>query len=170
MSQLTLSIPPLDVYLIIPLVLLGQLHRWISRQGALLLVVSNLPITIAHELAHFLVALILGGRPTGISLWPQRSRNGWTLGSVTSHATILSATPTALAPLLWLPAGVGLLMNRAALSGGSVGALCGIYLAVYCCLAASVPSWQDIKVAATHPVSLLVWSGIAWGLWHLVMA
>jgi len=33
---------------------------------------------------------------------------------------------------------------------------------VYACSAACTPSWQDIKVVLTHPLSLIVWVGVAY--------
>lgn len=145
------------------LILIALLHRQLCRYGSFLLVVSNLPGTIMHELAHFVIALLLGGHPTGFSIWPIRQHNRWQLGSVTARLTTLSALPTALAPLLWLPAGYALLLNRQSLAGDSLQLLSAIYLAVYLCLSAAIPSWQDMKVALTHPLSLLLWGGIIMG-------
>lgn len=121
---------------------------------------SNLPITIMHELAHYMAALLLGGKPIGFTLWPKRENGTWRLGSVTAKVTILSAAPTALAPLLWLLVAGVLMAGRAGLAGESLSMLCGIYVAAYMCAAASIPSWQDLKVAITHPLSLILWVAI----------
>ena len=142
------------------LVLIGAVHRRIAQKGSFLLVLTNLPVTILHEAAHYSAALLLGGSPTGFSLWPQRVRGGWRLGSVNARVTVISAAPTALAPLIWLCTAGMLLVKRTTLAGGSLPVLCGIYLATYICSAAGIPSWQDIKVAVTHPVSFLLWSAI----------
>ncbi len=48
------------------LVFIGLLHRWVSHWGTFFLVVSNLPISLAHELAHYLTALALGGNRLGL--------------------------------------------------------------------------------------------------------
>lgn len=153
-------ISPHDIMVLAPLALIGYVHRQIARNGALLLVLSNLPVTVMHELAHFVIALLLGGRPGGFSLWPRREGGGWRLGSVTARMTLLSAAPTALAPLLWLIIGGALLAFRSEVAGESLARLCGVYLAVYLCVAASIPSWQDLHVAVTHPLSLLFWSAL----------
>ena len=142
------------------LVLIGTVHRRIAQTGTFFLLLTNLPITILHEAAHYTTALLLGGKPTGFRLWPQRVKGGWRLGSVNARVTVISAAPTALAPLIWLCAAGMLLIKRAALAGGSLPTLCGIYLAAYICSAAGIPSWQDIKVAVRHPVSFLLWSAI----------
>lgn len=151
-----------------PLVLMGYIHRQIARNGAFFLVLSNLPVTIMHELAHFVVALLLGGRPNGFSLWPRREGGGWRLGSVTARATLLSAVPTALAPLIWLLIGGILLAFRSEVAGESLARLCGVYLAVYLCAAASIPSWQDLHVAVTHPLSLLFWSALLAAIHYVI--
>jgi hypothetical protein len=151
---------PHDLIIVVPLLLVGYGHHRISKSGTFLLVLSNVPITIMHEMAHFIVALFLGAEPTSFSLWPKKDGNKWILGSVTARVTFLSAVPTALAPLLWLPVGGVLLVERIALSGDSLEKLCGVYLVAYLCLAACIPSWQDIKVALSHPLSLVLWAAI----------
>ena len=153
-------IVPSDLILVAPLLLVGYLHRRISQKGTFFLVLSNMPVTIMHEMSHFIVALLVGGEPTGFSLWPKKEGNQWILGSVTARVTLLSAVPTALAPLLWLPVGGLLLVERNALSGDSLEKLCGVYLAAYLCMAACIPSWQDIKIVLSHPMSLLLWSTV----------
>ena len=140
--------------------LIGLIHRRIASNGAFFLVMSNLPMTIMHELAHYTAALLLGGKPVGFTLWPRRDNGAWRLGSVTARVTILSAAPTALAPLLWLLVAGVLVAGRSVLAGESLPMLCGIYTAAYMCVAASIPSWQDLKVAIMHPLSLLLWGAV----------
>jgi uncharacterized membrane protein YhaH (DUF805 family) len=149
-----------DMPTIAPLVLMGCIHRRLSARGSFLLVISNLPVTIMHEAAHYAVATLLGGKPTGFTLWPKRNGGRWILGSVAAQASLLSAAPTAFAPLLWLLPGWILLIQRHHLSGYSLKLQCLMYLAVYLCVAASVPSCQDLKVAVSHPSSLLLWTAI----------
>lgn len=151
---------PHDIIVVAPLALIGFAHRRIASNGAFFLVLSNLPITIMHELAHYTSALMLGGKPVGFSLWPTLKNGIWQLGSVTARVTIISAAPTALAPLVWLFVGGLLLVERTALVGESLPLLCCIHVAAYMCVAASIPSWQDIKVAIMHPLSLMLWSAI----------
>lgn len=143
-----------------PLVAIALIHRKISNKGAFFLVITNLPMTIMHELSHFIMALLLGGRPTGLSLWPHREGNRWRLGSVTARLTLISALPTALAPIVWLLVALLILNGKEALAHGSFHMLAIVYLAVYLCVSASIPSWQDIKVALAHPLSLITWAVI----------
>lgn len=65
--------------------------------------------TICHELAHYVVGLLTGARPTSFTVIPQRVGKHWELGSVTlTRVRWYNAAPTALAPLLivLLPFGV----------------------------------------------------------------
>lgn len=150
---------------VVPLFCIGWAHRWVARKGAFLLVVSNLPVSLVHETSHYVISLLLGGRPSGINLWPTVNDTGrWILGSVTFRPTVLSAFPSALAPVLLLPVGLYLLLMRDVLSQGAFERICLVYLAAYVCLAASIPSWQDIKVAVTHPLSVICWLAILWGV------
>jgi hypothetical protein len=113
-----------------------------------------------HELSHYFVALLTGGQPSSFSVWPKRVGNVWILGSVKATPTILSAAPTALAPLAWLAIGYSILvtwnLQLLHLSGYI------IVVILYACSAACIPSWQDIKVALKHPLSLLLWMGGAY--------
>lgn len=146
------------------LVCIGLLHRWVSQWGTFFLVVSNLPISLAHELAHYLTALALGGQPSGLTVWPKFGKDKrWVFGSISFRPTMLSALPTTLAPLLWLPVGGLLLLSRVELAQSSLEKLCLIYLAAYVCIAASMLSLMDIKVAVTNPMSVIFWGGICWG-------
>lgn len=65
----------------------------------------NLPGVLAHELAHYFVALLLRARPQSIDLVPVRQGNHWRLGSVTFAPRWWNGGFVALAPLLLLPAG-----------------------------------------------------------------
>jgi hypothetical protein len=77
--------------------------RLAPRLGMWLYALVALPGTLMHELAHFLVALLLRAQPEFPSLVPARIRGGWRMGSVAFRAGPLRAAPIALAPLLLLP-------------------------------------------------------------------
>jgi hypothetical protein len=136
---------------------LGALHRRLSSSGSILALIYCLPFTIMHELSHFMVALLTGGRPSSFRIWPRRTANGWLLGSVTAEPTLLSAAPTALAPLGWLVIGYYLMVLWDLRPVWVPEYL--IVVVLYACSAACTPSWQDIRVALKHPFSLLLWSG-----------
>ncbi len=109
-----------------------------------------LPATILHELAHWLVAFVLGGNPGLPSLWPRREGRMWVLGSVSFHATHWTAGWVALAPFwilvpvahwaLFLHSAPGLLEQVA------TGALAGF--ALWGC----IPSSTDFEVALRYPL------------------
>lgn len=103
------------IYQFIGLVLvvgLATIQGRVGRIGSFGMIMLALPATVLHELSHYLVALISGGRPTSFSIIPRSqsieisggTRKVWTLGSVGFHPNMVSAVPTALAPLLYLPA------------------------------------------------------------------
>lgn len=151
---------PLIIPFLIVFVVMGALHRRLSSSGSLLALLYCLPFTIMHEMSHFVVALLTGGRPSAFSVWPRRSGNGWVLGSVSSVPTLLSAAPTALAPLGWLLVGY-----YAMLSWDMRPVWLPEYLLVvvlYACAAACAPSRQDITVALTHPLSLLIFVAVVY--------
>ena len=141
-------------------VVMGVIHRRLFLAGSFFVVLYCFPFTIMHEFSHFVAAFLTGGRPSSFTVWPRRSENGWILGSVRSIPTLLSSAPTALAPLGWLVIGyyaVALWDLRPLWIPEWM-----IVPIMYACSAASAPSWQDIKIALTHPLSLLLWIAIVY--------
>ena len=118
------------------------------RLGALFLVTS-FPVTVAHELTHLLAGLLSNGRPSQLRLLPRRSAHGYVLGSVTcSNVRWYNGLVIGLAPLLLLPVAVGLLLWRTRAGPGlTLAELPWAYL-IACLAHASLPSWQDLRVAA----------------------
>lgn len=139
---------------------MGALHRRLASSGSLIAILYCLPFTLMHETAHFIVALVTGGRPSSLSVWPRRTAGGWVLGSVTAVPTILSAAPTALAPLGWLVIGF-YVMKAWDLRPLWVPEYL-VVVVLYACSAACTPSRQDIKAALKNPLSLFLWLGAAY--------
>jgi len=141
-------------------VVMGAIHRRLSSYGSFFAIMYCFPFTLMHETSHFVAALLTGGRPSSFSVWPRRSGNGWVLGSVRSIPTLLSTAPTALAPLGWL------VIGYYSMSSWDIRPVWMpewlIVAIVYACSAACTPSWQDIKIALTHPFSLLLWAAAAY--------
>ena len=72
-------------------------------------IVFVLPGTIAHELAHWSMALLLRGKPTPPSFWPHTEGRRWVLGHVLiRRPRWYNLPPIALAPLLLLPLAITL--------------------------------------------------------------
>lgn len=146
-------------------VVMGAIHRRLSSSGSFWAILYCLPFTVMHESAHYAVALLTGGRPSSFSVWPRRAGNRWVLGSVAAVPTLISAFPTALAPLWWLVAGYFTLAFWPFRPVWLPDYLIAVIL--YACTAACTPSWQDIRVALTHPLSTLLWGVAGYGVWRL---
>jgi len=150
------------VYLAVIVAALFCLHA--MRRIFWLFSLLALPGTIAHEACHYLSGLLLNGGPVSFNLMPRRDGHGWAMGSVTfNHIRWYNAPFIGLAPLLLLPAAYGLALWR--LKGQLVpGWREGLAVFVIANLVyASVPSWQDVKVAARSPLGwILLAAGLAW--------
>jgi hypothetical protein len=126
----------------------------------------SFPGTAAHEMAHWLVGLLLGAKPHGFSLWPQANARGWRLGSVSfGRIGLLNGAWVALAPLLLLPLSwlglVGILLPLWVHQQWGWWLLGGYLTAT--ALFAALPSWQDLKLGGR---SLLLYAllGLVAGL------
>ncbi|AXK72795.1 hypothetical protein DWG18_11240 [Lysobacter sp. TY2-98] len=122
------------------------LQRVARRFGLWLYAAFALPGTLAHELAHYIVALLLAARPQVPRLWPERTPTGWRLGSVAFRAPWWRAGPIALAPLLLLPGAVAWIVMFLADARGA-------WIAVHAWIAgtlfgAAMPSRADVRIAA----------------------
>lgn len=152
--------PSLIIGFLAASVVMGAIHRRLSSSGSFVAVLYCLPFTIMHEMSHYMAAFLTGGRPSSFSVRPRMAGRGWILGSVTAVPTLLSAAPTALAPLGWLVIGYYAMKFWNLRPVWAPEYLLGVVL--YACTAACTPSWQDFKVALTHPFSLLLWVAVAY--------
>lgn len=138
------------------------LIRASSRLGMWAYALFALPGTLAHELAHFLVALLLFANPGFPSLLPQRNGNSWRLGSVTFRAGMLRSVPIALAPLALAPLAVTWAIVFMVPAHAALYAVHAWIVAAL--LSASLPSSADFKIAV--PALILI-AAIAGTLWCL---
>lgn len=154
--------------------------RAFSRQlGLIGLFLSLMPATILHELAHYVTALIFGGRPCGFTFIPRRTESApwegedvvrWNLGQVTiRNPNFFARTPAALAPLFWIPLGLLLGHNWASFFGDTFIATGLKIVALSFVFPAAVPSWQDLKVSVFPPFSLFFWGAFIFAL-HMVFS
>jgi hypothetical protein len=79
---------------------------------------------------------------------------------VSSVPTLLSAAPTSLAPLGWLVIGYYSMQFWDMKPAWVPEYL--IVVIIYACTAACTPSWQDIKIALTHPFSLMIYVAVVY--------
>jgi hypothetical protein len=133
------------------------------RRSMLLLSVAAFPGTLLHESLHFIVGLLLFGRPTGFSVIPRRLGHGYALGSVRfANVRWYNGCFIGLAPLLILPLALWLLAWRMhGLHGLQVQEIAWAYL-LATLIYASLPSWPDIRVAAASSWVLLLATGLYW--------
>ena len=90
--------------LTICLLILIRLFSRILSSGNIVFFLVNLPGTIVHELSHFIVGLILIGKPVKFTVIPKKTENGYIMGSVSfTNITTINALPIGLAPLTLLP-------------------------------------------------------------------
>lgn len=119
-----------------------------------------LPGTAVHELSHWLVALLLGAKPSFPNIIPKREGSTWTLGFVRMTPNILTRIPIALAPIALLPLGIWYAVAHPEVTGG--WDLAHVWIAGTL-IAASLPSRQDWVVAL--PAILCVAGGY-WAVEH----
>jgi hypothetical protein len=125
----------------------------------------SLPGTFAHELAHFLVGLILRAKPHGFSIWPRPDGHGWRLGSVSfGNIGLLNGAWVALAPLLLLPL-AWLCLIHILLPLWTDGRWGWWLLAGYLtatALFAALPSFQDIALGGRSLLLYVVIGVLGW--------
>lgn len=126
----------------------------------------DLPGTFLHEVTHYIVGGIMNAKPTGLSLWPRRLDNGaYVMGSVSMrNITAYNALPSSIAPLLLLPLGFWVNNNLPRyLAPTFLNYLIFVFILALL-IESAVPSRQDIRVACSKPVGLLLYIGIFAGI------
>ena len=149
----------MDASCILAAMLIIRLSR---RAGMRAYALVGLPGTLAHELAHFVVAFVLGAGPSWPSVIPQRTGRGWLLGSVSFHAGYLRALPIAMAPFALAPLGCWWALT---FLPSASWPLYGVHVWIVAALfTASLPSATDFRLAWPAMLLLCV---IALGVWFL---
>jgi len=131
----------LAVIMILTLLLLTR------RMGAIYFV-TTFPVTLAHELMHLLLGFLTYGQPCGFRVWPSRAARGYVLGSVSCrNVRWYNGLFIGFAPVLLLPFALALLIWRLHAQPDVNAVEAAWAYAVACLTYASLPSWQDIRVA-----------------------
>jgi len=158
-----LSTPPGLTYSASVAGLMVLLH--LGRQLGVVFLLITFPITLAHEFTHLVFGYLSGGQPSGLRIFPRRSARGYILGSVTcNNVRWYNGLFIGFAPVLLLPFALGLLSWRLH-APPEVNALEAVWAYALACLVyASLPSWQDIRVALASSwllIAVLVVTAIA---------
>lgn len=138
----------------------------------LLFSLAVLPGTFCHELCHLCVGGLLNGKPVNFTLLPKRERHAYVMGSVTfAQIRWYNAFFLGMAPLLLLPVAYGILAWRMK-AHPSISWNEGLWLYLIANLVyASLPSWQDLRIAARSPIGwllLVVAATYGWLQFHAV--
>lgn len=152
---------------------LTQLPFWLTALGATVVYrsyrgafffLAAFPGTVAHELAHYLTALLLRGQPRPINLVPRKTDDGWALGSVTFVPTYFNGSFVAMAPLLLLP--VAWLISKHA---GALGWHTQLWVGycVGCIVNSAMPSSADWRIVRDYPLGFFIVLLVAAGLWQM---
>ena len=126
--------------------------------------------TFPHELAHYIVAFITGGKPEGISLLPKKEiENGniyWRLGYVRAYIGKINGFWIGIAPIVWII--VGFLVAKYFFMYFEVNCMNTLlfYFIEYLCITNGIPSKQDLKVAFSSNLIvnliIIIIGGLIW--------
>ena len=157
--------------------MLGAIQGRADRVGPFWMILVRLPGTFLHELAHLVVAFITGGKPVGFSIIPRRTvgvtadgstRRVWVLGSVTiTNPSVLAAFPSGFAPILLLPFAWFLYREWFVWFPSDLPHTLLMYVAVVVCCGSSLPSSQDVTVALSRPLGVVLYAALGVGGWLL---
>ncbi|HJW82235.1 MAG TPA: hypothetical protein VJ396_08320 [Acidiferrobacterales bacterium] len=120
----------------------------VTRRLGVIYFVTTFPVTLAHELMHLLLGFLTHGQPCGFRVWPRRAANGYVLGSVSCrNVRWYNGLFIGFAPILLLPLALALLAWRLHAQPEATATEAVWAYAVACLTYASLPSWQDMRVA-----------------------
>jgi hypothetical protein len=164
MIDLTLQhiqeLPYNRLYLIILVLLIVRLMR-IASGSRFSISFINLFGTFCHELAHYIIGLLLWAKPTGFTIWPKRqSGGGFVLGSVSfSNIRFFNAIPTAFAPLLLIFFAYYIEQNFFLLVDETVLTFILYVFIIVVILENAIPSSTDFKVAFSNMAGVVFYLG-----------
>ena len=152
-----------QLYALAVIVILALL--FLTRRLGVIYFVTTFPVTLAHELMHLLLGFVTHGQPCGFRVWPRRAARGYVLGSVSCrNVRWYNGLFIGFAPILLLPFALVLLSWRLHAQPDVNAVEAAWAYAVACLTYASLPSWQDIRVALTSSwllIAMLVVIAIA---------
>ena len=117
------------------------------------------PATLAHELMHYVVALITFGKPKAPYLWPRKTELGWVAGHVDcQRLTAFNVVPIAMAPFVLLP--LAYWCYQQSHYSVSTQQVALWIIAAGICFIGAIPSRHDFKLMFRFPISVLLWGAI----------
>ena len=136
-----------------------------ARRSFWLFSLMALPGTVCHEFCHWMVGSLLNGRPVHFTVLPRREGRGFVLGSVAlANLRWYNAFFIGLAPMLLLPTAYGLFLWRLSRNPVIGWPEAGIIFLLANLVFGSMPSWQDLRIAARSPIGWLLLAGsLVWG-------
>ncbi len=144
-----------NVYLylgILLIVFLNNLkYRLLYTQNFFGVFIMGFLTTLPHEIAHYLVAALLGGRPQGLSIIPKKTEhNGyvyWSFGNVRACANKFTGFFIGIAPVIWLIAGYFIAKYYFLFFSLNEASILGFFLIEWIMIENGIPSREDIKEA-----------------------
>lgn len=145
------------------LLMFVSIAKWLS-QYIFIYMLFVLPGTVAHELAHWCVAIVTNGKPQVPNFFLKRTRDGALLGQVSfKNPRWYNVAFIALAPLLLLPLVAWLYLHKTAkISLFHVYHWISLYLVIAIGFSA-LPSALDVRVAWKYSAPILL-AAIAFAL------
>jgi len=136
---------------------------FLTRRLGAVYFVTTFPVTLAHEFMHLLLGFLTYGQPCGFRVLPRRSARGYVLGSVTCrNVRWYNGLFIGFAPILLLPLALVLISWRLRAQPELHLVEAAWAYALACLIYASLPSWQDLRVAlASSWLLIAALAGIA---------
>lgn len=139
-------------------------HKIISSKNFFLVFLMGFFTTLPHEIAHFIVALILGGKPHGIYLIPRKVEAGeyvyWTFGSIRAYTNKFTGFFIGIAPVIWLVVGFFLAKYYFYYFPANFWYIVLFFFIEWILIENGIPSREDLKIAFSSIWGLLTFLAI----------
>lgn len=159
---------------IVLIVMLAQFKNSLLNRGGLWSVFFwGIMDTLLHEIAHWIIAALTGGKPHGFSIIPKKvpyvDVNGnhkilWEFGSVRAFVTFYNAAAIGMAPLILLGGAFLTYSYYFDFMPHEWWSILLFYWILYIFISNSIPSIQDFKVAVSQNSWLFYLVFISFGI------
>ena len=135
-------------------------HKLLQSKNYFLVFLMGFFTTLPHELAHYIVALILGGRPFGLYLFPKKVEAGgyihWTFGSVNAYVNSFNGFFIGIAPIIWLVIGYFVAKYYFYYVDVSFFSVILFFLIEWILIENGLPSKTDLDIAFSSSVGVII--------------